>query len=77
MPAEADEKGTVMPLLRKLTMLAGAAEAARRYARKHPDQVNRFAERAGDVIDRRTKGRYHKKIKSAVRKVHESNANPR
>jgi hypothetical protein len=67
----------VMPLLRKLTVLAGAAEAARRYARKHPDRVNRLAERAGEVIDRRTKGRYHKKIKNAVRKVHESNASPR
>lgn len=64
-----------MPLLRKLTVLAGAAEAARRYARSHPDKVNRWAEKAGDFVDKRTKGKYHKKINSAVRKVHTSTNN--
>jgi len=59
-----------MPLLRKLTMLAGAAEAARRYVRNNPDKVNKMAGRAGQFVDKRTKGRYHKQIDTAVKKVH-------
>lgn len=64
-----------MPLLRKLTVLAGAAEAARRYAKNNPDKVNRLAERAGALIDRGTKGRFHTKIDGAVRQVRKSTAN--
>ncbi|MGH3995135.1 MAG: antitoxin [Pseudonocardiaceae bacterium] len=64
-----------MPLLRKLTVLAGAAEAARRYARNNPDKVNRWADKAGQFVDKRTKGKYHKKIDNAVRKVHSSTGN--
>jgi len=66
-----------MPLLRKLTVLAGAAEAARRYARKHPDKVNKLADKAGDLIDKGTRGKFHKKINGAVQKVHMSTANMR
>jgi hypothetical protein len=61
-----------MPLLRKLTVVAGAVEAARRYARNNPEKVNRMADRAGTFIDRRTKGKYHKTIKGAVRKVYQT-----
>jgi len=64
-----------MPLLRKLTVLAGAAEAARRYARRNPDKINKLADKAGNFVDKRTKGKYHKKIKGAVQKVHTSTAN--
>jgi hypothetical protein len=63
-----------MAILRKLTVLAGAAEAARRYARSHPDQVNKWAEKAGEFVDKQTRGKYHKKIDEAVRKVHSSTA---
>jgi len=56
-------------LLRKLTVVAGAAGAVSQYAKKHPDQVNRLAEKAGHFIDKRTKGKYHAKINGAVKKV--------
>jgi MT0933-like antitoxin protein len=56
-------------LLRKLTVVAGAAGAATQYAKKHPDQVNRWAEKAGQFIDKTTKGKYRKQINGAVRKV--------
>jgi MT0933-like antitoxin protein len=58
-----------MPSLKKLTAIAGTAAAARNYVRKHPDQVNRAAAKAGAFIDKRTKGKYHSKIDTAVRKV--------
>jgi MT0933-like antitoxin protein len=56
-------------LLRRLTGVAGAAEAARRYVKKNPEKVNRMAEKAATFIDKRTKGRYHGQINEAVRKV--------
>ncbi len=58
-----------MPSLKKLTAIAGTAAAATNYVRKHPDQVNKAAAKAGDFIDKRTKGKYHDKIDNAVRKV--------
>jgi nitrous oxide reductase accessory protein NosL len=58
-----------MRLLRKLTVLAGAAEAARRFARKNPEKVAKFAESAGRFVDKRTHGKYHHQIDSALRKV--------
>ena len=64
-----------MALLRKLTVLAGVVEAIRRYARNHPDKVNKLADGAGRFVDRRTKGKYHKKINGAVQKVHTSTDN--
>ncbi|HWM06878.1 MAG TPA: antitoxin [Actinophytocola sp.] len=64
-----------MPLLKKLTALAGTAAAARSYIRKNPDKVNRAAAKAGAFIDKRTKGKYHGQIDNAVRKVHTSTAN--
>jgi hypothetical protein len=60
-----------MPKFRKLAALAGTAAAARAYVRKNPDKVKKMASRAGEFIDRRTKGRYHGKIDDAVHKVHE------
>jgi hypothetical protein len=58
-----------MALFRKLTALAGTAEVARRYAKKHPEKVNKFADQAAQFVDKRTKGKYHSKIDGAVRKV--------
>ncbi|SDD63529.1 antitoxin [Actinokineospora iranica] len=58
-----------MPLLKKLTALAGAAAAARKYAQKNPEKVNRLATKAGQFVDQRTKGKYHRQIDGAVRKV--------
>ncbi|WP_018685751.1 antitoxin [Actinokineospora enzanensis] len=59
-----------MPMLKKLTALAGAAAAAAKYARKNPEKVNRMAAKAGQFVDQKTKGRYNRQITSAVRKVH-------
>lgn len=59
-----------MPMMRKLTVLAGAAAAARRYVMKNPDKVNKMVDRAGRFIDKRTKGKYHKTVDGAVRKMH-------
>lgn len=58
-----------MPLLRRLTALAGAAAAARTYAKRNPEKVNNMANKAGQFIDKRTKGKYHDKIDNATRKV--------
>ena len=57
-------------LLRKLTVVAGAAGVAGRYAKNHPDKVNKWAEQAGQFIDKRTKGKFHNKITGAIQKVH-------
>jgi hypothetical protein len=59
-----------MPSLKRLTAIAGTAAAARSYIRKNPDKVNKMAASAAKFIDKRTKGKYHKQIDSAVRKVH-------
>ncbi|MFB9305975.1 antitoxin [Kibdelosporangium philippinense] len=56
-------------MFKKLTVLAGAAKAARRYARKNPEKVARMADKAGKFVDRQTKGKYHHQIENAVRKV--------
>lgn len=56
-------------LLSRLTVVAGAAGAASRYIKKNPDKVNRWAEKAGHFVDRRTKGKYHNQITGAVKKV--------
>jgi hypothetical protein len=58
-----------MPSLKRLTALAGTAAAARSYVRKHPDKVNKMATKAGQFIDKRTKGKYHHQIDNAMRKV--------
>ena len=58
-----------MPLFRKLTMLAGAAEAARRYARTHPDQAGKYLDQAAQFVDKQTKGKYTNQISGATRKA--------
>ncbi|TCK27738.1 antitoxin [Pseudonocardia endophytica] len=58
-----------MPLFRKLTVLVGAAEAARRYARSHPDQAGRYLDQAAQFVDKQTKGRYTNQISGATRKA--------
>jgi hypothetical protein len=63
-----------MPMLKKLTALAGTAAAARAYVRKNPDKVNKMAAKAGAFVDKRTKGKYHGQIDSAVHKVHNATA---
>ena len=65
-----------MPSLKRLTAIAGTAAAARSYVRKNPDKVNRMAAKAAQFIDKRTKGKYHSQIDTAVRKVATMTGNP-
>ena len=47
-----------MAMLKKLAVLAAAAEAARRYAKKNPDQAAKYVDQAADFVDKQTKGKY-------------------
>lgn len=58
-----------MPSLKRLTAIAGTAAAATSYIRRHPDKVNQAATKAGEFIDKQTKGKYHDRIDNVVRKV--------
>jgi hypothetical protein len=58
-----------MPKLRKLAVLATAAEAARRYARSNPDKAGKILDQAAAFIDKQTKGKYSGKITDATRSV--------
>jgi hypothetical protein len=65
-----------MAFIRRLAFLAGAAGAAQQYAKRNPDKVNRLASRAGQMLDKRTKGKYHNKINGVVEKVRQSTGRP-
>jgi hypothetical protein len=58
-----------MPLFRKLTVLVGAAEAARRYARSHPDQAGKYLDQAAQFVDKQTRGKYTNQISGVTRKA--------
>jgi hypothetical protein len=62
---------TDMGMLRKVAVLAGTVEMARRYARKNPEKVNRLADQASRFVNERTRGKYRDRVDSAVRKVRE------
>jgi MT0933-like antitoxin protein len=58
-----------MPLLRKLATIAAAGEAARRYAKKNPDQAAKYLDQAAAFVDKQTKGKYTAKIDGVTQKV--------
>jgi len=58
-----------MAMMRKLAMLAAAAEAARRYAKKNPAQASKYVDQAADFVDKQTKGKYHGQINGAAQKA--------
>jgi MT0933-like antitoxin protein len=60
--------------LGKFVVLAGAVEAARRYAKSNPEAVSKMADQAGQLVDQYTKGKYHSQIDGAVRKVQDVTA---
>ncbi|MGV9362913.1 MULTISPECIES: antitoxin [unclassified Amycolatopsis] len=62
--------------MKKLTMLAGAAGAARAYAKKNPEKVNQAVGKAAKFVDDKTKGKYHQQIAGAVRKVNSVTGQP-
>ncbi len=58
-----------MPMLRKLAVLATAAEAARRYARANPDKAGKLLDQAATFVDKQTKGKYRTQIDGVARKA--------
>ncbi|WP_308116941.1 antitoxin [Pseudonocardia sp. WMMC193] len=56
-------------MFRKLAVLAGAAEAARRYAQKNPDKASRYLDQAVEFVDKQTKGKYHGQIAGVADKA--------
>ena len=58
-----------MPIFKRLAALASAGAAARAYAKRNPDKVNRMASKAGDFLDKQTKGKYRNQIDGAKRRV--------
>lgn len=56
-------------LVRRLALLAGAAEAARRYAQKNPDKAGKLVDQAAQFIDKQTKGKYHGQIDGVARQA--------
>jgi hypothetical protein len=63
------ERTVMANLGRKLALLAGAAEAARRYAHKNPDKAGRIVDQAAQFVDKQTKGRYRGQIDGFARKA--------
>jgi hypothetical protein len=58
-----------MAMLKKLAVLAAAAEAARRYAKKNPAQAAKYVDQAAGFVDKQTKGKYHGQINGAAQKA--------
>ncbi len=66
-----------MALIRKLVVLAGAAEVARRYAMKNPEKVNKMADDAAHFINTRTDNKYRSQLNDAVRKLRQATGGSR
>lgn len=49
--------------------LDGILRKAQQYAQRNPDKVNSFADKAGDFVNKRTKGKYAGQIDGALNKV--------
>ena len=58
-----------MPLMRRLAVLATAAEAARRYAKSNPDKAAKYLDQAASFVDKQTKGKYSGQIRGAADKA--------
>ncbi len=58
-----------MALIRKLATLATAAEVARRYAKKNPDQASKYVDQAAQFLDKQTKGKYSGQISGVASKA--------
>lgn len=61
-----------MSKLGKITVLATAAEAARQWAKNNPNKAHGYIEKAGAVVNQRTKGKYSKQITGATAKAKEA-----
>jgi len=58
-----------MALIKRLALLATAAEAARRYAKSNPDKAAKYLDQAAAFVDKQTKGKYHGQINGAAQKA--------
>src|SRR5262245_38783740 len=60
---------TPMPWMKKMAAIAATAEAARRYAKRNPEQAARYLDQAAAFVDKQTKGRYTAKIDGVTHRV--------
>ena len=58
-----------MGMIKKLAVLAAAAGAALRYAKKNPEQASKFVDQAAGFVDKQTKGKYSGQISGAAEKA--------
>jgi hypothetical protein len=58
-----------MALIKRLALLATAAEAARRYAKSNPDKAAKYLDQAASFVDKQTKGKYSGQIRGAADKA--------
>jgi hypothetical protein len=58
-----------MALIKRLALLATAAEAARRYAKSNPDKAAKYLDQAASFVDKQTKGKYSGHIRGAADKA--------
>ena len=55
--------------LKKLLVLVGLVEGARRFAKANPEAAARIAVQAAGLVDNLTKGMFHDQIDGVVRKL--------
>ncbi len=55
--------------LRKLVILVGLVEGARRFAKANPEAAAKIAVQAAGLVDNLTKGKFHDQIDGVVRKL--------
>jgi len=58
-----------MAMIKKLAVIAGAAEAARRYAKKNPAKTSKYLDQAAQFVDKQTKGKYSGQIDGVTQKA--------
>ena len=60
--------------LKKLIVLAGIVEGARRFAKANPEAAAAIAVQACGLVDKFTKGKFHDQIEGVVSKLQGSEA---
>ncbi|MGH3765553.1 MAG: antitoxin [Pseudonocardiaceae bacterium] len=55
--------------LRKLLVLVGLVEGARRFAKANPEAAAQIAAQVAGLVDNLTKGKFHNQIDGLVRKL--------
>lgn len=60
--------------LKRLIVLAGLVEGARRFAKANPEAAAAIATQACGLVDKLTQGRFHDQIEGVVAKLQSSEA---